>query len=64
MRSKWPAVQGRGWGIWFRSREAYALLTIEPRLRRIKGYRHLSLLRMALQAERRRAETTENTHGA
>ena len=43
---------------------ASALLTIEPRLRRIKGYRHLSLLRTALQAEIRRAETTENTHVA
>jgi hypothetical protein len=28
---------------------ASALLTIEPRLRRIKGYRHLLLLRAALQ---------------
>jgi hypothetical protein len=43
---------------------ASALLTIEPRLRRIKGYRHLSLLRTALQTEIRRAETTENTHVA
>ena len=43
---------------------ASALLTVEPRLRRIKGYRHLSLLRTALQAEIRRAETTENTHVA
>jgi putative transposase len=43
---------------------ASALLTIEPRLRRIKGYRHLSLLLTALQAEIRRAETTENTHVA
>jgi len=41
-----------------------ALLTIEPRLRRIKGYRHLSLLRTALQADIRLAETTENTHVA
>jgi len=40
---------------------ASALLTIEPRLRRIKGYRHLSLLRTALQSEIRRAETTEHT---
>ena len=30
---------------------ASALLTIEPRLRRIKGYRHLLLLRAALQRE-------------
>ncbi len=43
---------------------ASALLTIEPRLRRIKGYRHLSLLRTALQADIRRADTTENTHVA
>jgi transposase-like protein len=43
---------------------ASALLTIEPRLRRIKGYRHLSLLFTALQAEIRRAATTENTHVA
>ena len=42
---------------------ASALLTIEPRLRRIKGYRHLSLLLTALQAEIRRAETRENTLG-
>jgi putative transposase len=31
---------------------ATALLDIEPRLRRIKGYRHLPMLRQALQAER------------
>lgn len=43
---------------------ASALLTIEPRLRRIKGYRHLSLLRTALQAEIRRAEMRESTHVA
>ena len=43
---------------------ASALLTIEPRLRRIKGYRHLSLLRTALQAEIRRAENREHTHVA
>jgi hypothetical protein len=30
---------------------ASALLDIEPRLRRIKGYRHLLTLRAALQAE-------------
>jgi hypothetical protein len=30
---------------------ASALLTIEPRLRRIKGYQHLLLLRAALQRE-------------
>jgi len=30
---------------------ASALLTIEPRLRRVKGYRHLPLLRAALQQE-------------
>jgi hypothetical protein len=30
---------------------ATALLDIEPRLRRIKGYRHLPLLRAALQRE-------------
>jgi transposase-like protein len=28
-----------------------ALMDIEPKLRRIKGYRHLPLLRVALQAE-------------
>jgi putative transposase len=43
---------------------ASALLTIEPRLRRIKGFRHLPLLRTALQAEIRRAENRENTHVA
>jgi putative transposase len=43
---------------------ATALLTIEPRLRRITGYRHLLLLRTTLQAEIRRTETTENTHVA
>jgi transposase-like protein len=43
---------------------ASALLTIEPRLRRIKGYRHLSLLHTALQAEIRRAENREHTHVA
>ncbi len=37
---------------------AAALLDIEPRLRRIKGYRHLPLLRSALQAEIRGKETT------
>jgi len=30
---------------------ASALLDIEPRLRRIKGYRHLPTLRAALQGE-------------
>ena len=30
---------------------AAALLDIEPRLRRVKGYRHLPLLRKALQGE-------------
>ena len=37
---------------------AAALLDIEPRLRRIRGYRHLPLLRAALQAEIRGKETT------
>ncbi len=32
-------------------RVASALLDIEPRLRRIKGYRHLPLLRATLQRE-------------
>jgi putative transposase len=42
---------------------ATALLDIEPRLRRVKGYRHLPMLRQAIQAElgiknsRKRAET-------
>ena len=43
---------------------ASALLTIEPRLRRIKGYRHLSRLRTALQAEIRRVENREHTRVA
>lgn len=38
---------------------ASALLAIEPRLRRIKGYRHLPLLRAALQAEGRGERTGE-----
>jgi hypothetical protein len=37
---------------------AAALLHIEPRLRRIKGYRSLPLLRAALQAEIREKQTT------
>lgn len=37
---------------------AAALLDIEPRLRRIRGYRYLPLLRSALQAEMRGEETT------
>jgi hypothetical protein len=36
-------------------------LTIEPRRRRIKGFRHLSLLRTALQAEIRKAKRVEGT---
>ena len=36
---------------------ATALLDIEPRLRRVKGYRHLPALRRALQAYRNAAET-------
>ncbi|MEO0248897.1 MAG: transposase [candidate division WOR-3 bacterium] len=38
---------------------AAALLDIEPRLRRIKGYRALPLLRAALQAEIQEKETTK-----
>ena len=38
---------------------ASALLAIEPRLRRIKGYRHLAMLRDALQAERCEPGRTE-----
>jgi len=38
---------------------ASALLLIEPRLRRIKGYRQLPLLRAALQAEIGKAESQE-----
>lgn len=38
---------------------ASALLAIEPRLRRIKGYRHLARLRDALQAERYEPGRTE-----
>ena len=30
---------------------ATALLDIEPRMRRVKGYRHLPMLRQAIQAE-------------
>jgi hypothetical protein len=36
---------------------ASALLDIEPRLRRIKGYRHLPTLRAALQGEIRGERT-------
>jgi transposase-like protein len=43
---------------------ASALLTIEPRLRRIKGFRQLPLLRAALQTEIRRAEMRESAHVA
>lgn len=38
---------------------ASALLSIEPRLRRIKGYRHLPQLQAALQREIQREETPE-----
>jgi transposase-like protein len=37
---------------------ATALLDIEPRLRRVKGYRHLPALRRALQAHTEKAATT------
>lgn len=37
---------------------AAALLDIEPRLRRLRGYRALPQLREALQEERRRAKTS------
>jgi len=40
---------------------ASALLLIEPRLRRIKGYRHLPQLRAALQAKIGKAERVEGT---
>ena len=40
---------------------ASALLLIEPRLRRIKGYRHLPQLRAALQATIGKAERVEGT---
>jgi transposase-like protein len=43
---------------------AAALVGIEPRLRRIKGYRSLPLLRAALQAEIREKETTVRHHAA
>ena len=43
---------------------AAALVDIEPRLRRIKGYRSLPLLRAALQAEIREKETTVRHHAA
>ena len=43
---------------------AAALLDIEPRLRRIKGYRALPLLRVALQAEIREQETAKGTQAA
>ncbi len=38
---------------------ASALLAVEPRLRRIKGYRHLARLRAALQADIQGATVTE-----
>ena len=40
---------------------ASALSLIEPRLRRIKGYRHLPQLRAALQAKIGKAECMEGT---
>ena len=40
---------------------ASALSLIEPRLRRIKGYRHLPQLRAALQAKIGKAERVEGT---
>lgn len=40
---------------------ASALILIEPRLRRIKGYRHLPQLRVALQAKIGKAERVEGT---
>jgi hypothetical protein len=40
---------------------ASALNLIEPRLRRIKGYRHLPQLRAALQAKSGKAERGEGT---
>ncbi len=43
---------------------AAALLDIEPRLRRIRGYRHLPLLRSALQAEIQGKETTTRHQAA
>lgn len=43
---------------------ASALLHIEPRLRRIKGYRHLPLLRAALQTTIGRTEQTATIHVA
>ena len=41
---------------------ASALSFIEPRLRRINGYRHLPQLRAALQAKSGKAERGEGTH--
>jgi hypothetical protein len=43
---------------------ASALLLIEPRLRRIKGYRQLPLLRVALQAAIGSTERTDEIHVA
>jgi len=43
---------------------AAALVDIEPRLRRIKAYRSLPLLRAAFQAEIREKETTVRHHAA
>jgi len=43
---------------------AAALLDIEPRLRRIRGYRHLPLLRSALQAEIQGKEVTAEHRAA
>jgi hypothetical protein len=40
---------------------ASALSLIKPRLRRIKGYRHLRQLRAALQAKTGKAERMEGT---
>ena len=37
---------------------ATALLDIEPRLRRVRGYQHLPALRRALQAHKKEAEHT------
>jgi putative transposase len=43
---------------------ASALVLIEPRLRRIKGYRHLPLLRAALQTEIERTGKSKEVAGA
>ena len=53
---RWSRNAARRWNHWQSSSQrhrwlATALLDIEPRLRRVRGYRHLPMLRDALKRE-------------